>query len=290
MIMEGILNNWKGFLKEGFTEQGTPDLKYYAFDWDDNIVRMPTKIMLVDTEGNEVGMNTEDFAEYRSEIGKEEFEYEGHTIKDFAAYPFRNFRVEGDNQFLQDVMSADPAESFGDFKKCVEGASIFAIITARGHNPDTLKEACKKYILSGFNGINTDEVIKNIKRYNELYGVTEQEEQTDQENVKSQLVDKYLKLCRFEPVTFGQGSAASPEKLKVEALKKFISYVNVEAKRVKKDAQKGSKIQIGFSDDDPKNIETMIAHFGSRDEKGRFKSGRPQSLKIKYTGKPRGQG
>jgi hypothetical protein len=149
-------------------------------------------------------------------------------------------------------------------------------------------EACKNYILSGFNGINTDEVIKNIKRYNELYGVTEQEEQTDEQKVKSQLVDKYLELCRFEPVTFGQGSAASPEKLKVEALNNFIAYVNIEAKRVKKDAQKGSKIQIGFSDDDYKNIETMIAHFGSRDEKGRFKAGRPQSLLIKYTGKPRG--
>ena len=52
--MEGILNNWKGFLKEGFTEEGTPDLKYYAFDWDDNIAFMPTKIILLDTEGNEV--------------------------------------------------------------------------------------------------------------------------------------------------------------------------------------------------------------------------------------------
>ena len=32
--------------KEGFKEEGTPDMKYYAFDWDDNIVHMPTKIIL----------------------------------------------------------------------------------------------------------------------------------------------------------------------------------------------------------------------------------------------------
>ncbi len=54
MIMEGILKNWRGFLNEGFTEQGTPDLKYYAFDWDDNVVFMPTQIILLDTQGKEV--------------------------------------------------------------------------------------------------------------------------------------------------------------------------------------------------------------------------------------------
>ena len=281
MIMEGILNNWKGFLKEGFTEQGTPDLKYYAFDWDDNIAFMPTKIILLDTEGNEVGMATDHFAEYRTEIGKKEFEYEGHTIKDFAPFPFRNFRVEGDAQFLQDVMTAKLGPSFPDFKECVEGASIFAIITARGHNPETLKEACKKYILSGYGGINTEQVISNIKKYNELY---KSSGSTD----NSKLVDDYLQICKFHPVTFGEGSAANPEQLKVVALNNFIQYVNTEVKKVKKHAQKGSKIKIGFSDDDFKNIEAMISHFGSRDEKGKFKAGRPQSLKIKYTGKPRG--
>ena len=32
----------------------TPELKYYAFDWDDNIVHMPTKIILIDADGDEV--------------------------------------------------------------------------------------------------------------------------------------------------------------------------------------------------------------------------------------------
>ena len=47
---------------EGFDVFGTPDLKYYAFDWDDNIMHMPTKIMVLDDKGSEVGMSTEDFA------------------------------------------------------------------------------------------------------------------------------------------------------------------------------------------------------------------------------------
>ncbi len=41
---------------EGFQSESTPDMKYYAFDWDDNIVHMPTKIIVLDDSGNEVGM------------------------------------------------------------------------------------------------------------------------------------------------------------------------------------------------------------------------------------------
>ena len=49
---------------------GTPDLKYYAFDWDDNIVHMPTKIILLNDKGEEVEMSTEDFATHREKIGE----------------------------------------------------------------------------------------------------------------------------------------------------------------------------------------------------------------------------
>ena len=59
-------------LNEGITPEGTPDSKYYAFDWDDNIVSMPTKIILKNEHGEEVGMSTEDFAHYRGKIGKED--------------------------------------------------------------------------------------------------------------------------------------------------------------------------------------------------------------------------
>jgi hypothetical protein len=58
---------------EGFNEKSTPDMKYYAFDWDDNIVYMPTEIILIDNNDDEVGMSTHDFAKYRGDIGKTEF-------------------------------------------------------------------------------------------------------------------------------------------------------------------------------------------------------------------------
>ena len=34
-------------LNEGFTDEGEPDTKYYAFDWDDNLMFMPTTIILL---------------------------------------------------------------------------------------------------------------------------------------------------------------------------------------------------------------------------------------------------
>jgi hypothetical protein len=282
MIMEGILKNWRGFVNEGFTEQGTPDLKYYAFDWDDNIVFMPTKIMLIDVNGEEVGMSTHGFAQYRHLIGKQEFDYEGHTIKDYATNPFRNFRVEGDQQFLNDAPNATPATeaSFNDFKECVEGASIFAIITARGHNPETLKEGCKIYIATRFGGIDTSKVVQSIKKYKELPNIPEELALAETDD---QLIDAYLKMCVFKPVSFGQGSAANPEQLKVTALNNFVEYVNKLAARIRKHAIKGTKLSIGFSDDDKKNIDAMIANFGLREPTGRFRKG-GRNIRIKYTG------
>jgi hypothetical protein len=81
-------------LREGFNKEGTPDMKYYAFDWDDNIVHMPTKIMVKTEDGNEVGMSTDDFAEYRHVLGKKPFQYKGDTIVGFGEEPFKNFRTK----------------------------------------------------------------------------------------------------------------------------------------------------------------------------------------------------
>jgi hypothetical protein len=102
--------NYKKIVSELITEiiqdQLKPTMKYYAFDWDDNLMYMPTKIYLKDEDGNSVGMSTEDFAEYRSEVGKEPFEYEGHTIVGFDDDAFRDFKVTGDKKFLVDAMKA----------------------------------------------------------------------------------------------------------------------------------------------------------------------------------------
>ena len=204
-------------ISEGISDIGTPDLKYYAFDWDDNILEMPTKIILMDSNGNEVGMSTEDFADYRSMISVEEFEYDGQTVVGYADNPFRNFRVEGDKQFIIDSLLAKPGPSWNDFVECINGGSIFSIITARGHTPSVLKESVFNMIITNHMGIDMNKVTENLKKYREIVG--------EERMSGNELINYYLDLCRFYPVTYGEGSAANPEEGKIKALREFINYV-----------------------------------------------------------------
>ena len=256
----------KKVFTEGFISKGTPDLKYYAFDWDDNIVHMPTKILVKDESGNEVGMSTDDFAEFRHQIGKEPFNYKGNTIVGYSDSPFRNFRTDGDKDFLVDAMRAKEGPAFDDFREAINNGSIFAIITARGHNPNTIKEAIYNYIIDGFNGIDKDELIKNLKKYRSFVG---EDEMSDEELIKS-----YLELNKYHPVSFGDDQGAvNPEEAKVEAMEAFVNYIKAMAavlnKRafLKKDISNKfnpDNLSIGFSDDDPKNIEVMQKHFKNK--------------------------
>ena len=114
-------------IKEGVNSEGTLDMKYYAFDWDDNIVYMPTKIMLKTEDGEEIGMSTDDFAEYRHDLGKTPIQYKGKVVVGYADKPFRNFRTEGNKDFLIDSMRAKEGPAFDDFREAINNGSIFAI-------------------------------------------------------------------------------------------------------------------------------------------------------------------
>ena len=249
-------------IKEGFKLEGTPDMKYYAFDWDDNIVHMPTKIILKTEDGDEIGMSTDDFAEFRHELGKNPIQYKGKVVVGYADEPFRNFRVQGDKDFLVDSMRAKEGPAFDDFREAINNGSIFSIITARGHNPETLKQAIYNYIISGFNGIDKDMLIKNLKKYRTF---VDEDEMSDDELIKS-----YLELNKYHPVSFGdEKGAVNPEELKVKAMEDFVSYIKGMAgilnKRafIKNDVSNNfiPDISIGFSDDDMKNVEVMSKHF-----------------------------
>jgi hypothetical protein len=242
-------------LREGFDPKGNPDLKYYAFDWDDNIVTMPTQIILLSDDDEEVGMSTEDFAEYRSLVGNEPFKYKDKTIVGYAKDAYRNFTVLGDSAFIIDSMIATPGPSWDDFVECINGGSIFAIITARGHTPSVLRESIYNYIVTNHNGIDKDILIENLKKYRDMAGDETKDGQT--------MINEYLDMCKYYPVTYGEGSASSPEEGKIKALREFILYVKEMSNRLgkqaflKNDVRNNFIPRIGFSDDDPKNIEKI---------------------------------
>ena len=251
-------------LKEGFDEEGQPDLKYYAFDWDDNILEMPTKIVVQSEDGKEVGMSTEDFAEYRPLIGQTPFEYQGENIVSYADDPYRFFTVKGDSQFIVDAMLAPIGPSWDDFVEAINGGSIFSIITARGHTPSVLRDAVYNMIVTNHNGINKQELISNLRKYRHF---ANEEEMSDEE-----LIEAYLDMLRFHPVTYGEGSAANPEEGKIKALREFIGYVKELAGRLgkraffKNDVNNNFVPMIGFSDDDPRNIDKIKSFLDSEFE------------------------
>ena len=244
---------------------GTPDLKYYAFDWDDNLVHMPTKIILLDVTGNEIPMSTEDFATYRNKIGKKNFKYNGKIVSDFAPDPFRFFGVKGDKDFLIDSLRAKIGPAWNDFKEAINNGSIFAIITARGHNPETIKQAIFNYINKNFGGISKKELVKNLKKFRDF---TEEDKMTDEE-----LIWSYLEMNKYNPVSFGvKDAAANPEDAKVLAMANFVNYVKIMAATLQKAAFLKKEVAnkfipkkptIGFSDDDEKNVDSIKKYFNS---------------------------
>lgn len=251
-----IRHNLIKLIHEGFDPNRIPDHKYYAFDWDDNIMNMPTKIMVMDDKGNELGLSTEDFAEYRHILGKEPFVYNGKTVTGYAERPFRYFRDEGDKQFLKDVLIASFGPSWDDFVECINGGSIFSIITARGHNPNILKQAVYLLIKNDVGGIDQEELVQSLKNYREIAGEEMKDDNT--------LITEYLDMCKFYPVSFGTGAEANPEEGKINALREFIGYVKQLSQEIggkvlfKNDVTNKFVIpKIGFSDDDPRNIEKV---------------------------------
>ena len=177
-------------------------------------------------------------------------------------------------------MIAKTGPAWSDFVEAINNGSIFSIITARGHNPQSLKDVVYNLIVSDHNGINKDLLVKNLRKYRDIVGM---EDKSDMELIKD-----YLDMNRYYPVTFGQGSAANPEELKVLAMKEFLSYVKAQAKELGKKLYIKDEIankfipSIGFSDDDIRNVEVMSKHF--EDEPALKTYSTAGGIKTRYSG------
>ena len=153
------------------------------------------------------------------------------------------------------------------FADCINTASIFAIITARGHHPNTLKTAVKlmiqqEYAPSGGKKIDKVLFLENLNKFVQI----------TKKQIEGDPIDYYLSMCEFHPVSYEDKSAprpdniskaATPEQAKVKALSGFINNVKSLAKNLRNIRQlrgrlRGTRLDITFTDDDKKNIEKSI--------------------------------
>ena len=253
----------------------TRDLKYYIFDWDDNILHMPTKIRMERLEDDgtwrPVELSTATFALVRSDT--EHYRAPGGKWRE----AFRNFEdsPQRDN-FLEDTRAAlariaageRPGPSFNALRKTLREGRIFAIVTARGHSPAAVERAVRCFIDEVLTPEEREEMMSSLRGYRQwLDGVGDGEFGTDEEEL-----DYYLSMCRYSAVTY-EGfkermsndpiyreklavatTAARPELAKEFAIQDFVEHVFHMLRRA---GRLDRSVSIGFSDDDVGNVKTV---------------------------------
>jgi hypothetical protein len=230
-------------------------LRSYIFDWDDNILHMPTKIKMDKKEGDNwvpVEVSTEEFAEVRS---NPDYRIRNNNVPE----AFSNFRQH--DTFLHDVEEAihnqDFAPSYEKFKEALIYGNDFAINTARGHKSKTIRDGVKLFINMVFDKNEKKIMVDNIKKIN-----------PDLKN-DEQVIDWYLdNMGEYYAVSSDEfmerfnlsGDAASnPEKSKQMAIQHFVDKVKSNIQKFL-DNSKYKKMSFGFSDDDKKNVNAVKSY------------------------------
>lgn len=231
---------------------------FYAFDWDNNILDMPTTIyvdILEDGQWKPIEISTEEFAKQRNAVNV-------RPRNDSFDEMFLNFRDIGPNGsevFLNDVYKAISTGSFGpswkDLIECLINGCLFSIITARGHEESTIRSGVEYIINNMLTKDEKAEMYNNLHKFAYFYGKeTKYNILYDIENFTSQpIVENYLDNCRFIGVSCesNEYSKFPSEKAKEMALMDFKKIINNASMKV------GANAMLGFSDDDLKYIETI---------------------------------
>ena len=255
------------------------DLKYYIFDWDDNILHMPTKIRM-EHKGDDgiwkpVEVSTSTFAMVRTDT--EHYRAPGGGV---WAEAFRNFEDSpGRDNFLEDTMDAlervahgeRPGPSYSALKKTLVEGRLFAIVTARGHSPKTLERAVRLFIKYALDEDERAEMMASIRGYRQwIDGVGDGEFGSDAEEL-----DYYLSMCRYSAVTYGgfaermqadpiyqeklatATTASRPELAKEFAIRDFVEHV---FHMLRRSGTLNRSVSIGFSDDDKGNVKSVSSY------------------------------
>ena len=229
-------------------------LRTYIFDWDDNILYMPTTIKMDKKEGGKwvpVDVPTDEYAHVRT---SPEYRLRDNSIE----VAFKDFRDS--EPFIQDTKKAIHMNNFAPsadkFKEALIHANPFGINTARGHKPDTIRDGVRIFVDMVLTDEEKSEMLENIRKI-----LNKTKELTD-----NQAIDYYLdEMGEYYPVSseeFGQrfgldveGGAANPEHAKKVAIEHFVRKVFKNVSTLVSSDYK--KMSVGFSDDDLRNVKAV---------------------------------
>jgi hypothetical protein len=225
-------------------------LKYFVFDFDDNILHMDTSLHMEKKVRGKW---------QKVKISPEKFVY----LKDHPNYRpedndwdkcFIEFSDEGERKeqaFINDIKKALKRKNFGpsfdDFIECIIEGRIFAIITARSHKSKTIRKGIEYIIDNVLSDQQIKEMKANIKKFREHF----------RKRRTNNLIRSYLDNCEFIGVSSPNFeillhqhdiNVIDTPSAKMLAFRMFVKKVRSFSKR---------DIRIGFSDDDHKNIKSI---------------------------------
>ncbi len=253
------------------------DFKYYIFDWDDNILHMPTKIKMEHKTKNgvwvPVEVSTATFALVRTDTEHYRPPADGGWKEAFKHFADPENDAEP-NRFIEDTMTAlarvaggeKPSPSYSTFCKTLVEGRIFAIVTARGHAPSTIEKAVRLFIDVALTPLERQIMMSNLRGYRKCFDKVEKFG-TDEEEL-----DYYLRMCRYAAVTYDgfkkrmaddpiyseklafAAASSKPELAKEFAIRDFVEHVFHMLQRT---GGLSRSVAIGFSDDDKGNVKSV---------------------------------
>ena len=255
------LSNFNSFIKES-------KLKYYCFDFDDNILHMSTPIhmdRLIEGNWQPISVSPSEFAIVRNDSSYRNRENSPNK----AFEEFRDVGPRGDKAFISDISNSIKEFKFGPswdkFIKCLVEGSLFAIVTARGHEYETLKEGIKFIIDNCLTKEQGDLMYNNCQKFLRLFEGKTIFRESNVSLSNTKLIDYYLSKCKFDGVglpfsksfkqDFNLDTFTKIEESKKIALDKFLHICNDYGK------QSNKHVSIGFSDDDKRNVEHVKKFF-----------------------------
>jgi hypothetical protein len=240
------VKNWDDFLLE-YANINT--LKYCIFDIDANLLFLETPLHFQHFENGKwvnKDISGEEFAQIRKKYTSnymDNNEWKGDS--NYSFIEFRDFGPRGENAFIEDVKNAIRDKKFGPswdvFIDTLKNGNLFAIVTTRGHEPPTLRNAVRYIIENILTSEDQEKMKQNLINFNQVFNI-----QTND------LITQYLNECYFIGLfskAFQDEFGYNPQGPKLnqgkqDAINKFVNFVRDFAKRTK------LPLKIGFSDDD----------------------------------------